>query len=100
MSECVLKTLACRGLRVGPSKSKEPPDIPPTRERGVSTQESPFPYRPPRENGVFELSRPFLALGKWGYFSTPRPSFPFLGGFDLRVPLLRDWRYYFVQRSL
>ena len=38
VSECVLKTLACRGLRVGPSKFEMLPDTSVTRARGIARQ--------------------------------------------------------------
>ena len=79
VSECVLKKLACRGLRVGPSKphyrgqnpqnrekrvsESKNPHFPPTPEKGVSSQNIPIFYTEQhRENGDF-LTRNALFLG-------------------------------------
>ena len=61
---------------------KKPP-FPPTPEKGVSSQKSPFLFRaPPGRWRFFDLGRPFLGWGGDGGFLAPKPPFPDFGVFD------------------
>ena len=59
------------------------PHFPPLQKRASRVKKSPFSlWCPVKKWGFFDSRRPFLGWGEWG-FSTPKPSFPDSGVFDL-----------------